>query len=178
MTTATAAYRYSRLRIRYFDVEVPAVAIGRAVYFPVKALTSALGMVVQPQVTKLRGLEKTDSRFTSCLRDSPIPTVKGLRDATCIRKQQVGLWLATLDPARCPLTAKGPLEAFQKELFDAADRFLFGDTSDAVYDAGTKQREPIVGTLSVGHCPGCGMALRLEYTESGAHLAPESRDNL
>lgn len=171
MATVTEAYRYSRLRIRYFDVEVQCVAIGRAVYFPVKALTEALDIHTQTQVTKLRRLEKADTRFNGCLRDIPIPTVKGLRDATCIRKQQVGLWLITIDPAR---TARDKLVRFQEELFAAADRFLFGDTSDAVYDAGTKQREPIVGTLSVGHCPGCGMALRLEYTTSGAHLTADS----
>ncbi|HEV2459829.1 MAG TPA: hypothetical protein VGS80_15845 [Ktedonobacterales bacterium] len=40
----------------------------------------------------------------------------------------------------------------------------------------TKTSEPIIGSLSVGHCPRCGLALRLAYTESGAHLEPDEME--
>jgi len=111
--------------VRYFDVDVPAVAVGRVVHFPMRALCQVLGIAPQMQVQRLRA----DSRFAGALQELPIPTVKGLRQAVCIKKQQVGPWLATIDPARCALAARGPIERFQRELFDAADRFLFGDLS-------------------------------------------------
>lgn len=172
MSTAMETYRYSRLRIRYFEKEIPAVAVGRAVYFPMRALCDALGMAPQTQITRLR----EDSRFAEAFRTIPIPTVKGLRDAVCINKRQVGMWLGSIDPHRCPLTALGPISQFQRELFDAADRFLFGNTSDSAYDPATKSDQPIGGTLKVGHCPGCGMLLVLDIDAGGMHLREDSSD--
>lgn len=175
MATATETYRYSRLHIRYFDKEVQAVAIGRTVYFPLRALCKEIGIAPQMQIERIRG----DGRFPpETLREVPIPTIKGQRDAICIRKQEVGKWLASLDPARCALGAatRADLERFQRELFDAADRFLFGDTSVSVYDAATKTAMPVTGTLHVGHCPGCGMALCLTFDADGAHLAPDEAE--
>jgi hypothetical protein len=32
---------------------------------------------------------------------------------------------------------------------------------------------PSTKAVPVGHCPGCGMALRLNYTDSGVHLEPD-----
>ena len=44
------------------------------------------------------------------------------------------------------------------------------DDTSAEDNWATKPRAPIIGTLSVGSCPHCGLALRLAYTDSGAHL--------
>ena len=171
MTTATQTYRYGRLRVALFDREVPTIATGRAVYFPVRGLCDSLGIAPQKQVERLRA----DTRIAPYLRLLPIPTVKGMRDAVCVRKQDVTRWLTGLDPARCAIgeRTRADLEHFQAELFAAADRFLWGDTSDVTYDKATKTTEPVIGVLSVGHCPRCGLALRLAYTDSGAHLEPD-----
>jgi hypothetical protein len=85
----------------------------------------------------------------------------------------VGKWLDSIDPDLCSITAKGPLKRLQLELEAAADRFLFGEVSDSVYDSATMTAQPIIGTLSVGSCPRCGPALKMEFTENGAHLTPD-----
>ncbi len=109
-----------------------------------------------------------------------MPTSKGLRDAICVRKQDVSKWLAGLDPARCAIgeRTRADLERFQSELFAAADRFLWGNTSDVTYAEALPTSVPssgdiITGMLHVGGCPSCGMALCLVLDESGAHLSPE-----
>lgn len=173
MTTAVEAYRYSRLRIRYFDVDVPAVAVGRGVYFPMRALCKVVGITPQMQVNKLR----EDSRYKDALRELPIPTIKGMREATCIRKKDVARWLSEIEPSRCAITARGPLERFQGELFAAADRWLFGDNSDVVYDPGTKSDKPISGKLHLGDCPRCGLPLCLVMDGDGNHLVPDVEDD-
>lgn len=68
---------------------------------------------------------------------------------------------------------RGNLQRFQAELFAAADRWLFGDNSDVVHDAATKSDKPIIGTLHLGDCPRCGLALCLVMAGDGGHLAPE-----
>lgn len=173
MTTATETYRYARIRVSHFDCDVPAVAVGRGVYFPLRALCEALGVAKQMQIKRL----KEDSRFVQALRSIPIPTVKGLREAMCIRKQDVAAWLVTMDPARCALAStRAELERFQAELFAAADRFLFGDSSVSVFDPATKSAAPVSGRLNVGECPGCGMALCLTFGDGPAHLVPAGEE--
>ena len=177
MATATVGYRYGRLHIAFFDKEIPTIAVGRAIYFPVKAMCKELGIGVQAQVEKLRA----DSRIAPYLRDNiPVPTIKGLRATTCIRKQDVSKWLASIDPGRCQIgdKSRSDLERFQQLLFEAADRWLFGDDSDVVYDPGTKSDKPISGTLHLGDCPRCGLPLCLVMDSDGNHLVPdvEERD--
>src|SRR5579875_3394975 len=122
MATATENYRYTRLHIRYFDLDVPAVAQGRVVYFPIRAVCKAIGLAPQMQIERIRG----DSRFRGGYRDLPIPTVKGLRPMVCIKKTLVSAWLGTADPAHVRLLrTREKLEQFQAELFAAADRFLW-----------------------------------------------------
>lgn len=171
MTTATESYRYARLRIRPFDVDVPTVNAGRAVYFPLRALCEVVGVASQMQIKRL----KADSRFAGgALREIPIPTTKGMRNAICLRMQQVGVWLATIDPSHTTITTRGTLEAFQRALFAAAERFLFGDLSDAVVDAPERASKPIIGTLHVGDCPRCGLALCVTLDADGGHLLPDT----
>ncbi len=62
-------------------------------------------------------------------------------------------------------------ETFEERLTKRLKR-MRDDTSAEDNDA-TKTRAPIIGTLNVGSCPGCGLALRLAYTDSGAHLEPD-----
>jgi hypothetical protein len=169
MSTATEAYRYSRLHIPVFDVDVPTVAIGRGVYFPLRAFCQMLGIAPQKQIDRMR----EDGRFHDGLRTVPIPTIKGTREAVCLNKRHLSMWLSLVDTSRCALSARGPIEDFQRRLFDAADRWLFGDTSDVVYDAGAKSDKPVTGTLHLGDCPRCGLPLCLVMDVDGNHLAPD-----
>jgi hypothetical protein len=166
MVGTTETYRYGRLRVKYFDVQVQAVVVGTVVYFPLRPLCQALGMARQMQIKKL----KADSRFQEAFLALPVPTTKGIRETWCIERRSVAMWLATIDPNQCPVKAKGLLARFQDELFAAADRFLFGDTGATIYDPATVSDRPLGGTLYVGSCPTCGTHLCLELTETGVHL--------
>src|SRR5487761_2548149 len=173
MATATETYRYARLHIPAFNIDVPVVTAGRTIYFPIKSFCEALGLAgPSMQIKRLR----EDSRFgNGALRDLPIPTVKGLRDTTCLRKQQLSRWLTMLDTGRAQFKPdiRARLEEFQNAVFAAADRFLFGDTRDVVLseDRATK---PVYGVLHLGDCPRCGLALCLTVDETGQHLMPDT----
>lgn len=171
MATDTAQpYRSATLRIQHFDIRVPAVIVGRVAYFPTRTLCERMGLSYRSQRRRLID----DTRLAKHQRPLPVPTVKGYRDMRCIRKEGVSIWFTLVEPSKCAVAeTRELLEKFQAELFAAADRFLFGDTSDVTYDEATKTATPIIGTLSVGACPGCGMELRLAYTDSGAHLEPD-----
>jgi hypothetical protein len=62
-------------------------------------------------------------------------------------------------------------EAFVERLTKRLKRMR--DDNSAEGNVATKTRAPIIGSLSVGACPHCGTALRLAYTDSGAHLEPD-----
>jgi P22_AR N-terminal domain len=166
MLTTREKYRYGRLKVRYFNVEVQAVVVGKVVYFPLRPLCQALGMARQMQIKKL----KADSRFKEAFRPLPVPTAKGVRETWCVEKQSVAKWIATIDPDQCPIKAKGLIAQFHDELFAAADRFLFGDTGATIYDPATMTDKPLGGTLFIGSCPKCGAHLCLELDEAGIHL--------
>ncbi len=166
MLTTTETYRYGRLMVRHFNVEIQAVVVGKVVYFPLRPLCRALGMAQQMQIKKL----KADSRFKEAFLALPVPTTKGLRETWCVERRAVAKWLATIDPDQCPVKAKGLIAQFQDELFAAADRFLFGDTGATIYDTATLTDRPLGGILYVGSCPKCGTHLCLEIDETGIHL--------
>jgi hypothetical protein len=153
MATGVEGLRYSRIRVQFFDVDVPVVASGRAVYFPVRQLTEALGMAPQMQIAKL----KQDSRFDDALRSLPIPTTRGIHEAVCLNKRHVGMWLSTIDPARCTLKAHEALDRFQAELFAAADRWLFGASAPQPADARGVLSHSERQTVRFA-CPDCGSA--------------------
>ncbi len=161
MTAVIASYRHGTLAINSFNVEVPTIVVERAIYFPIRALCRIVGVDAQTQIYRIRD----DSRMSDGLRILPVPTTKGVRDTACIHRTTAAIWLTTIDPARCAITARGPLTAFQSELFAAADRFLFGDHTPGVTNS------PITyGTITAGDCPRCGAHLVLHVTGTGTHL--------
>lgn len=176
MTTSVKqeTYRYGRLPIPRFGVTVPAVMVGRVVYFPVRSMCGVLGVAHQTQKTRL----KESSRFAPFLRDVPVPTVKGLRDTLCIHRDKLAEWLDKIEPTHCKLAkTRELLNSFQDDVSTAADRFLWGKQGATVYDEATKTSEPVTGVLHVGHCPGCGMALCVVFDRDGAHLQPDASED-
>lgn len=165
MLSDAKPYKYATLYINFFDVHASCVIVGTSIYFPLRALCRVIGIHAQGQKEKILA----DSRTTDALETFPIPTVKGLRDADCINKSAVSIWLASIDGPRVAITAKGTLQRFQAELFAASDRFLFGDAALPVI-------QPIKGTLQLGECPNCGHRLILDMTDSVMHLREESDD--
>lgn len=172
MTTGVKqeTYRYGRLPIPRFGVTVPAVMVGRVVYFPVRSFCQVLGVAHQTQKTRL----KENSRIAPYLREVPVPSVKGLRPTLCIHREKLAEWLDKIDPSHCKLAStRELLNRFQDDVSAAADGFLWGRAGATVYDEATKTDAPITGVLHVGHCPGCGMALCVTFDQDGAHLRPD-----
>ena len=167
-------YKSALLTIPGFGVQVRAIAIGRKVYFPVRAFCMVLGLGWQTQKTRL----KEDSRFIGYLRDDiPVETARGYRDTLCLHKDRVADWLTLIDPAHCKLArTRERLEVFQREVFTAADRFLWGDTGAKGLAHVGAITQLVTGVLHVGSCPGCGMQLCLVLDDTGAHLQPEPTD--
>jgi hypothetical protein len=62
-------------------------------------------------------------------------------------------------------------ETFDERLTKRLSRMR--DDTSAEGNVATKTHAPIIGSLSVGACPHCDAALRLAYTDSGAHLEPD-----
>lgn len=151
MTTALHAH-YKELQIRHFDISVPAVTVGKAVYFPLKTLCQRMGLAPQKQIDKVRQLAEDDSRWAGALRMLLVPSAGGNQPTQCLDRRHLGRWLDSLDPNRCSITARGPLERFQAELEAAADRFLFGDAI------------PAQATEGVMLCPHCGGRIRMAAT--------------
>lgn len=172
MATATETYRYSRLRIAAFEYDAQTVIVGRGVYFPMRSLCEYLGIAPQTQINRIR----SDGRFKDALRDLPVPTIKGQRPMVCIRKQDLGRWFDSIEPTHCKLATRANLERFHADLSAAAERLLFGDTRDVVYDPATRASKPVVGRVHLGDCPRCGLSLCLEISEDGNHLAVDQDD--
>jgi P22_AR N-terminal domain len=184
-TDLAITFHESVLTIPHFDVQVRAVRVERSVYFPVKAVCIVLGLNPQTQKTRI----KADGRFKRSWRDLPITTTKGYRQTLCLHADKLATWLGLVDPAKCKLArTRERLDDFQRELFAAADRFLWGDTGAPVGDsADSTPPTPVAtadgvvssivsGVLHIGECPRCGLRLCLTLDDGRAHLAPEPDD--
>src|SRR5258707_3668529 len=111
MATGTAQdYRYATLRIRHFDVRVPAVIVGRVAYFPTRTLCERMGLSYRSQRRRLID----DTRLVKHQRPLPVPTVKGLRDCRCIRKEGVSIWFTLIEPSKISVAeTREKLDRFQ-----------------------------------------------------------------
>jgi hypothetical protein len=90
-------------------------------YFPVTPLTTALGVDRPTQASIIQ----SDSRLKRGARSIKIPTRGGKQESLCLRKREVGIWLATIDPLRVGTSARGRVEEFQEALWALADRIVF-----------------------------------------------------
>jgi hypothetical protein len=133
MASAIHAH-YKELTIRHFDIRVPVVTVGKAAYFPLKTLCERMGIGPQWQIDKVRRLAEEDSRWVGALRTLPVPSAGGNQPTYCLHRRHLGRWLDSLDPAKCSITARGPLTRLQTELERAADLFLLGGEDGVVTD--------------------------------------------
>lgn len=158
MPTAIEPYTYARIRVRFFDVDMPIVTVGsgkgKVQYFPIRPLCQVIGVTVQGQIDKLR----MDSQYAERdgIRELPCPTVKGLRDMLCVKRSLAVKWLSQINPNNCKITARGPLERFREELFAAADRLWFGDARDLSRDGAGRPILPVYGVIHLGRVRAAG----------------------
>jgi P22_AR N-terminal domain len=171
MATDVSTYTYGTALLTRWEAEVPIAREGNTQFFPVRALCLVLGIDSRTQLVVLQA----DSRYRDALRDIPQQTAAGWRVATWIRRAEAALWLAGIDPARCSLTARGPLADFQRDLMLEADRLLFG-AAPAVRperrgEASYSQREEIHMA-----CQDCGAPHIVVIVNGVAHVERERRE--
>jgi hypothetical protein len=94
------------------------------IFYPARPLIEALGV----QRTTQTAIMQEDSRLRRGLRIIDRAPTRGGRQTTIyLRKHEVSIWLAIIDPARLGERArgKGKLEQFQRDLFHLAQRLAF-----------------------------------------------------
>ncbi|HEX9414822.1 MAG TPA: phage antirepressor N-terminal domain-containing protein [Ktedonobacterales bacterium] len=91
------------------------------IFFPVRPICEAIGIDRSTQAA----IVQQDSRTKKGARNIWIPTRGGKQKSLCLRKHEVGIWLAIIDPPRVGERARGRLEEFQEDLWALADRIVF-----------------------------------------------------
>ena len=137
-------------------------------FFPVRPICEALGVDRPTQM----GIIQSDSRLKRGARTIKIPTRGGKQDTLCLRKREVGVWLATIDPLRVGERARGRLEEFQEALWNLADRIVFRRRRSVEAGAeGATTTARLSGTQSTNTCcPECGAPLRAEVERGDVRL--------
>ena len=141
-----------------------------ALYFPVKAITDALALDRGAAVAFI----KADSRTAGGVRAIRVPTRGGRQEMPCIRRRELAIWLAVLDPRRIGPRAKaaGHLQEFQASLWHLAERIAFRGKASA--DAAAVP-VPVAATLegaqrALTSCPDCGSPLVAEVRDGKVYL--------
>ncbi len=110
-------YQYGTVHLARWDALLPvALELGsRIQWFPVRAMCRILGVREEQQVAHLK------DAYADALREVPMQLEIGWRSPLCIRRKEMALWVAGIDPRRCKLEARGPLEEFRRDLLAAAE---------------------------------------------------------
>jgi hypothetical protein len=149
-------YQYGTVHLARWDALLPvALELGsRIQWFPVRAMCRILGVREEQQVAHLK------EAYPDALREVPMQLEIGWRSPLCIRRKEMALWVAGIDPRRCKLEARGPLEEFRRDLLAAADQLFWRNTNEAVAETNTSSGAFITGEFVV-HCDECGMTHRI-----------------
>jgi hypothetical protein len=121
-------YTYGTVALPRWQTEVSVAkeARGTTQWFPVRAMCRVLGVDEEKQVAIVK------DKYPDALDEVPmrIATV-GWRTPLCIKRKEMALWVGGIDPKRCKLSARGPLEQFRRDLLDAADRLFWSPAKGA-----------------------------------------------
>jgi len=149
-------YQYGTVHLARWDALLPvALELGsRIQWFPIRAMCRILGVREEQQVAHLKEV------YPDALREVPVQLDVGWRSPLCIRRKEMALWVAGIDPRRCKLEARGPLEEFRRELLAAADQLFWRKTNEAAEETTYGVKSFITGEFVV-HCDECGMTHRV-----------------
>jgi hypothetical protein len=115
-------YTYGVATLPRWDTELPVAkeTDSTSQWFLVRAMCRVLGVDDETQVDIVK------KAYSYALREVPmkLPRV-GWRSVLCIRRKEMALWVGGIDPKRCKLSARGPLEEFRQDLLTAADRLFW-----------------------------------------------------
>lgn len=142
-----------------------------ALYFPVKVLCAALALDRGSAVAFLH----EDSRTAPGMKEIRVPSRGGAQSTTCVRRRELAIWLAVIDPRRIGPKARacGRLQEFQEALWQLADRVMFRGKMGA--DA-TAVPAPVAFPLegiqrAPAHCPDCGAPILIEVERGEARVS-------
>jgi hypothetical protein len=152
----TFTYQYGTVHLARWDALLPvALELGsRIQWFPVRTMCRILGVREEQQVAHLK------EAYPDALREVPLQLEVGWRSPLCIRRKEMALWVAGIDPRRCKLEARGPLEEFRRELLAAADQLFWRKTNEVAEEANSSHGSFVSGEFIV-HCDECGMTHRV-----------------
>jgi hypothetical protein len=129
-------------------------------WFPVRHVARAL------EVSEDRQVEVVKEHYAEALRMIPIKMAVGWRDVLCIRRQEMALWVAGINPKRCKLETREHLEAYRVELCVAADQLFWKHISLGSAQA----HQPVEGAVVTLVADG------VVYCEHGTPHKPVMRD--
>jgi hypothetical protein len=72
----------------------------------------------------------------------------------------MALWVAGIDPRRCKLEARGPLEESRRDSLAAADQLFWRKTNEIAEEASYGVKSFVTGEFGV-HCDECGLTHRV-----------------
>lgn len=90
-------------------------------FYPVRPICDALQVDRPTQAAIIQ----TDSRTKKGARDIKAPTRGGRQEVLYLRRREVAVWLALIDPERVGPRARGRVEDFQNALWQLADKIVF-----------------------------------------------------
>lgn len=93
-------------------------------WFPLRSICGALGVSWSSQSEVI----KQQARFREATRMISLKTEAGTRQMLCMKRPELSFWIAGIDPRRVKGELRDDLEAFQRELMNAADKLLWPGT--------------------------------------------------
>lgn len=122
MPTKEETYVYGDVSLPYWGAHIP-IAWPKSnrteQYVPFRIMCKVIG------VERKRQLSIIKAKFRTALRMIPLETVTGLHPALWIRRPECAIWVGDIDAKRCKIITRGPLEKFQEDFKDAADKLMF-----------------------------------------------------
>lgn len=141
-----------------------------AVFYPFRVVCDALALDRGTYAAFVR----EDSRTARGVREIRAPTAGGPQPTLYLRRRELAIWLALIDPSRVGKRAKaaGRLHEFQAALWHLAERVAFKSKASA--DASATPA-PVLAALegsqrTMTHCPDCGSPLRAEVRDGKLYL--------
>ena len=133
-----------------------------AQWFPIRAQCDLLGLDADRQKRVVR------EDYAEALREIPIELAVGWRRLLCIRKRELALWIAGIDPSRCHLATALVLEDYRQELLAAADRIFWkhatpGNLGTSIVPVRSSDvtSDTTVEIRAIGLCPCCSKPTRV-----------------
>ncbi len=145
-------YTYGTVALPRWQTELPVAqeTDNTTQWFPVRAMCRVLGVDEEKQVAIVK------EAYPDALDEVPMRLARvGWRTPLCIKRAEMALWVGGINPKKCKLSARGPLEEFRRDLLAAADRLFWRPAQSA--PEGERAGVTFSARIEVQmHCQDCG----------------------